>query len=102
MVESRAGALLWFGRMCNLRQKMGAKGLHWQNDNDLCKPSKTFTLSCTVLRLSILGDEGIVLNMLITSRLPIRPGWRNWQTQRTQNPPRFTPRGGSTPPPGTS
>jgi hypothetical protein len=30
------------------------------------------------------------------------PGWRNWQTQRTQNPPRFTPRGGSTPPPGTS
>ena|SRR5579859_8048849 len=29
------------------------------------------------------------------------PGWRNWQTQRTQNPPRFTPRGGSTPPPGT-
>src|SRR5215470_16904365 len=31
-----------------------------------------------------------------------RPGWRNWQTQRTQNPPRFTPRGGSTPPPGTT
>src|SRR5947208_12359549 len=31
-----------------------------------------------------------------------KPGWRNWQTQRTQNPPRFTPRGGSTPPPGTS
>src|SRR5579859_3398865 len=30
------------------------------------------------------------------------PGWRNWQTQRTQNPPRFTPRGGSTPPPGTN
>src|SRR6201987_163264 len=30
------------------------------------------------------------------------PGWRNWQTQRTQNPPRFTPRGGSTPPPGTT
>src|SRR5947209_3484644 len=30
------------------------------------------------------------------------PGWRNWQTQRAQNPPRFTPRGGSTPPPGTS
>src|SRR2546426_6694282 len=25
-----------------------------------------------------------------------------WQTQRTQNPTRFTPRGGSTPPPGTS
>src|SRR5215472_10927888 len=33
---------------------------------------------------------------------PFMPGWRNWQTQRTQNPPRFTPRGGSTPPPGTS
>jgi hypothetical protein len=32
---------------------------------------------------------------------PPVPGWRNWQTQRTQNPPRFTPRGGSTPPPGT-
>ena len=31
-----------------------------------------------------------------------KPGWRNWQTQRTQNPPRFTPRGGSTPPPGTT
>lgn len=29
------------------------------------------------------------------------PGWRNWQTQRAQNPPRFTPRGGSSPPPGT-
>src|SRR5271166_3190832 len=38
----------------------------------------------------------------ILSLPSLRPGWRNWQTQRTQNPPRFTPRGGSTPPPGTS
>src|SRR5258708_7247469 len=35
-------------------------------------------------------------------KLKIAPGWRNWQTQRAQNPPRFTPRGGSTPPPGTN
>jgi hypothetical protein len=44
-----------------------------------------------------MGNERA--NLLISI---LKPGWRNWQTQRTQNPPRFTPRGGSTPPPGTS
>ena len=29
-------------------------------------------------------------------------GVAEWKTQRTQNPPRFTPRGGSNPPSGTS
>ena len=30
------------------------------------------------------------------------PEWRNWQTRGTQNPVRLKPRGGSTPPSGTS
>ena len=35
--------------------------------------------------------------------LPVddEPEWRNWQTRWIQNPVRFTPRGGSTPPSGT-
>ncbi len=45
--------------------------------------------------------RALTLNSRGSSLSSFKPGWRNWQTQRTQNPPRFTPRGGSTPPPGT-
>ena len=37
-----------------------------------------------------------------TASNPIQPEWRNWQTHQTQNLARFTPRGGSSPPSGTT
>ena len=39
--------------------------------------------------------------MLRCGKLSQKPKWRNWQTRWTQNPVRFTPCGGSTPPFGT-
>src|ERR1700678_4854050 len=32
-----------------------------------------------------------------TKHLQVEPGWRNWQTQRTQNPPGFGPWGLNSP-----
>src|SRR6266700_2850366 len=34
---------------------------------------------------------------MLTCQLPTKPGWRNWQTQRTQNPPGFGPWGFDSP-----
>ena len=42
------------------------------------------------LCMVVLGGEGIEYEIVfkINSFHP-QPGWRNWQTQRTQNPPTF-------------
>src|SRR5215475_6629930 len=48
-----------------------------------------------------LQPRNFLISLTVSMSYCPAPGWRNWQTQRTQNPPRFTPRGGSTPPPGT-
>jgi hypothetical protein len=53
------------------------------------------------MTMGVRGRWTVAENGLYVLKLKDRPGWRNWQTQRAQNPPRFTPRGGSTPPPGT-
>ena len=44
------------------------------------------------------GEAGAVKPRTVTKSLAfLRPGWRNWQTQRTQNPPGFGPWGFDSP-----
>ena len=66
--------------------------------------SRSVTSTVGFVAVTIVIDERWTYGRkpLHVLKLKDWPGWRNWQTQRAQNPPRFTPRGGSTPPPGTN
>jgi hypothetical protein len=37
--------------------------------------------------MSVQMTKASLSTRLKNQRLPFKPGWRNWQTQRTQNPP---------------
>ena len=49
----------------------------------------------------VFGGGAVAELLAVCNTENSSPGWRNWQTQRTQNPPGRKPLGGSTPPPGT-
>ena len=59
----------------------------WASDKDLWKSMNTSTFTFTIV---VLDEEDIECEM--SSKIKHFhevPGWRNWQTQRTQNPPTF-------------
>src|SRR5262249_1371590 len=60
----------------------------------------TVAMNCTEAGARLQARNFSISLTVLMSYCPA-PGWRNWQTQRTQNPPSFTPPPGSTPPPGT-
>ena len=75
----------------------------WASDKDLWKSMNTFTFTLHSFTFAVVDEKDIECEISCRNKHFHKvPGWRNWQTQRAQNPPRFTPRGGSTPPPGTS
>ena len=81
-----------------LSPRMAGKALHGQNDNELWKSVKTDTFSYTVAHSSFLDEKGTEPTTGFKVRhLHVEPGWRNWQTQRTQNPPGSGPWGFNSP-----
>jgi hypothetical protein len=54
---------------------------------EICEYFHTFLHSFTFVALD---DKGVECETcFIIMHLRVEPGWRNWQTQRTQNPPTF-------------
>ena len=72
-----------------LSPRIAGKALHGQNDNELLKSAKTDTLSYTVSHSSFWMKREHGHKQVVKPSTCIEPGWRNWQTQRTQNPPTF-------------
>jgi hypothetical protein len=73
-----------------LSPRIAGKALHGQNDNELWKTSEnrhTSLHSCTFVILDEKGTEPLTDRKI--KHFHEAPGWRNWQTQRTQNPPTF-------------
>jgi hypothetical protein len=83
-----------------LSSRIAGKALHGQSDNALWKPVKTDTLYYTVAHSVILDEKGTESQTGRKIRhLQVEPGWRNWQTQRTQNPPVLSTWGAALPTP---
>ena len=80
-------------------------GVHWQmyrySDDKgggvrSCRSTLTYTPATRAGRFRCQAEAAKLIRYL-----PSKPGWRNWQTQRTQNPPRLITSWGFDPPPGT-
>jgi hypothetical protein len=71
-------------RQWTLSPRIASKALHAQNDNELWKSGRTdtFLRSCSFVILNEKGTEPY--NGRKTKHSQVEPGWRNWQTQRTQ------------------
>src|SRR5258708_2252151 len=67
----------------------------WQGPVGIPEYFHTFLHSFTFVILDDEGKEYKIVSKI--KHLPSTPGWRNWQTQRTQNPPDFGPWGFDSP-----